>query len=161
TTTYWVRVSNGQIPPADSTAAMITVNPAAAPSISQNPQSPTIASGQTATLTVLASGTAPLTYQWYQGASGVVTTPVGTNSSSFTAPVLTATTSYWVRVSNVGGFADSTTSVVTVTAASTSPFGTGSAVPSSVSAGGTTMLTVNVTPGTNPPSTGLSVTGDL
>ena len=59
---------------------------ASGPRISQNPQSQTIASGQTATLTVVASGTAPLSYQWYQGPAGVTTTPVGTNSSSFTTP---------------------------------------------------------------------------
>ena len=44
---------------------------------------------------------------------------------------------------------------------STPPSGTGSAVPASVPAGGTTQLTVNVTAGTNPASLGLSVTGDL
>lgn len=39
--------------------------------------------------------------------------------------------------------------------------GVGAANPSSVVAGGMTLLTVTVTPGTNPPSTGLTVTGDL
>jgi hypothetical protein len=43
----------------------------------------------------------------------------------------------------------------------TPPSGTGSANPGSVGPGGTTTLTVNVTPGTNPASTGLSVSGDL
>ena len=37
----------------------------------------------------------------------------------------------------------------------------GSASPAAVSPGGTTLLTVTVTPGTNPTSTGLTVTGDL
>jgi hypothetical protein len=132
----------------------------AAPIISQNPQSQTITSGQTATLTVVASGAGPLNYQWYQGAASVTTTPVGTNSSSFTTPALTVTTSYWVRVSNTGGFADSATATITV-AASTPPTGTGSAVLAIVPAGGTTQLTVNVTPGTNPDSTNIAVTGDL
>ena len=39
----------------------------AAPSITTQPASQTIASGQTATLSVVATGTAPLTYQWYVG----------------------------------------------------------------------------------------------
>ena len=44
---------------------------------------------------------------------------------------------------------------------STNPAGSGTANPASVAANGSTLLTVNVTPGTNPPSTGISVTGDL
>ena len=44
---------------------------------------------------------------------------------------------------------------------STPPSAAGSAAPASVPAGGTTQLTVNVTPGTNPSSTGLTVFGDL
>jgi endonuclease G, mitochondrial len=45
--------------------------------------------------------------------------------------------------------------------APTPPTGSGSANPASVPAGGTTQLTVNVTPGTNPTSSGLAVTGNL
>lgn len=44
---------------------------------------------------------------------------------------------------------------------STNPSGVGNANPSAVAAGGSTLLTVAVTPGTMPPSTGLTVTGDL
>jgi predicted extracellular nuclease len=43
----------------------------------------------------------------------------------------------------------------------TDPTGVGSATPSSVLPGGNTVLTVAVTPGTNPESTGITVTGDL
>ena len=43
----------------------------------------------------------------------------------------------------------------------TNPTGDGAANPSNVVQGGSTLLTVAVTPGTNPPSTGLTVTGDL
>src|SRR6185312_11248807 len=43
----------------------------------------------------------------------------------------------------------------------TSPTGTGSATPSSLTAGGSTLLSVAVTPGTNPPSSGITVTCDL
>jgi len=45
--------------------------------------------------------------------------------------------------------------------ASTNPTGVGAATPDVVVAGGTTLLTVAVTPGSNPPSTGLAVTADL
>lgn len=44
---------------------------------------------------------------------------------------------------------------------STNPSGTGAASPNSVAAGGSTLLTVAVTLGTNPSSTGLTVTGNL
>ena len=44
---------------------------------------------------------------------------------------------------------------------STPPTGTGLATPDTVSPGGSTLLTVTVTPGTNPPSAGITVTGDL
>ena len=43
----------------------------------------------------------------------------------------------------------------------TNPSGVGAAAPSSVSVGGTTLLTVTVTPGANPASTSLTVTGNL
>ncbi len=43
----------------------------------------------------------------------------------------------------------------------TSPSGVGAASPSAVAAGGDTLLTVAVTPGANPTSTGITVTADL
>lgn len=45
--------------------------------------------------------------------------------------------------------------------APTNPSGTGSANPNSVPAGNMTLLTVNVTPGANPTSSGINVTADL
>lgn len=87
-----------------------------APTITTQPQDATVASGGTATLDVVASGTGPLNYQWYQGIAGDTANPVGTGQS-FTTPPLTATTSYWVRVSGPGGQVDSRTAVVTVGAA--------------------------------------------
>jgi hypothetical protein len=90
-------------------------DPQAPPAISTHPQSQVIGSGQTATLSVVAQGAAPLTYQWYQGASPDTATPVaGATSSSFTTPALTVNASYWVRVSNPLGVADSNTATITV-----------------------------------------------
>ncbi len=43
----------------------------------------------------------------------------------------------------------------------TNPSGTGAATPPSVVQGGSTLLTVTVSPGTGPASTGIVVTGDL
>ncbi|MFI5167104.1 MAG: fibronectin type III domain-containing protein [Thermoanaerobaculales bacterium] len=115
-TSYWVRVSNA-CGHADSATATVTVGGGCtSPSITAQPQSQTIASGQTATLTVTAAGTAPLSYQWYQGSPILPSSiPVGSNSSSFTTPALTATTSYWVRVSDsCGQHVDSNTVTITV-----------------------------------------------
>ncbi|RRR66595.1 MAG: ExeM/NucH family extracellular endonuclease [Candidatus Viridilinea halotolerans] len=88
---------------------------AVAPSITTEPASTSIIEGQTATLRVGASGTAPLSYEWYQGLTGDTSNLVSTGSASFTTPALTTTTSYWVRVSNSGGAADSATATLTVT----------------------------------------------
>jgi hypothetical protein len=66
---------------------------------------------------VTASGSAPLSYQWYQGASGNVSQPIPAPAgiqSSWTTPQLWATTSYWVRVSNSHGSVDSSTATMTV-----------------------------------------------
>ncbi len=54
-----------------------------------------------------------------------------------------------------------TTSTPNPCGGSTNPSGTGAATPSSVLVGSSTLLTVAVTPGTNPPSTGLAVIADL
>ncbi len=85
-----------------------------APTIGTQPQDASITGGTTATLTVGAAGQGPLSYQWYTGSAGDTSAPVGTNAPSFTTPALTATTSYWVRVTGPGGTVDSRTATVTV-----------------------------------------------
>lgn len=86
-----------------------------APTITTHPVGTTIASGGSTTLSVAASGLPAPTYQWYVGSSGDMSTPVGgATSSSFTTPVLTATTSYWARATNTGGSANSNSATVTV-----------------------------------------------
>ena len=112
TTSYWVRVSNSDGTADSNTATLTVVTP---PAITTQPLSQTIASRQVATLIVAATGTLPLNYQWYAGTSGATTSPIGgATSSSYATPALTSTTSYWVRVSNSAGAADSTTATVTV-----------------------------------------------
>src|SRR4029077_9586998 len=62
--TFQVVVSNtaGTV---TSAAGTPTVNPApVAPTITTQPVSQTVTAGQTATFTVVATGTAPLSYQW-------------------------------------------------------------------------------------------------
>src|SRR5207249_672159 len=62
---------------ATSGTASVTVIAAAAPTITGQPASVTVDSGQTATFTVAASGSAPLSYHWMRGA-----TAVGTDSAA-------------------------------------------------------------------------------
>src|SRR5262249_37453538 len=74
---------------------------------------------QTDTLTVTPSnGTTPYHYQWYQGPTGTTTTPVGTDSNSFTTPFLSSTTQYWVQVTDSAhGTVNSATATITVSPA--------------------------------------------
>ena len=91
--------------------------PCAAPAITSTSGAGTIFSGKTKTLSVTAGGTAPFTYQWYQGNSGNTSNPiVGATNSSYTTPALTSTTSYWARVGSCTPAltTDSTTITVTV-----------------------------------------------
>ncbi len=99
-----------------------------------------------------ATGTAPLTYQWYQGTSGNTSAPVGTNSASFTTPALNATTNYWVKVANAVGSASSQTVTVTVNP----PLIVSSPTQSSISSGQSDTYTISLPQGIqllNPPVT--------
>src|SRR5204862_94426 len=89
--------------------------PATGPSITQQPQSQTVNPSQTATLSVAASGSPPLSYQWYLGQSGDDIEPIaGATSASYTTGPLSTTVSYWVRVSNSARPASSATAVINV-----------------------------------------------
>jgi hypothetical protein len=86
------------------------------PTITSQPQSQSIASGQTASMSVSATGPGPITYQWYVGTSGTTSNPIGgATSTTYTTPALTTTTRYWVRVSNADGNADSNTAKISIT----------------------------------------------
>jgi hypothetical protein len=111
---YWVRVSNGCPPAADS--ATITVTPADcnAPVITSESQNHQIAPGATTTLVFSATGTGPLTYRWYRANTVGDTSVQVATTASFTTPALTQTTSYWARVTNSCGEDDTTLITVTV-----------------------------------------------
>lgn len=120
TKTYWVRVTNS-VSSKNSTAATVTVT-STPPAITSHPASVSISSGTTGTFTVVASGTAPFTYQWYEGESGTTTAPIaGAISNSYTTGALTASKSFWVRVTNSASSVDSTAAVATIAAVVT-PF---------------------------------------
>jgi hypothetical protein len=97
-----------------SAAATLTVNPApVAPSITTQPANQTVTAGQTATFTVVAAGTAPLSYQWQKNGVNIT----GVTTSSYTTP-LTATTdsgsTFDVVVSNTAGTVTSAAATLTV-----------------------------------------------
>lgn len=106
TTAYWVRVTNA-CGTADSEAATITVTVCTGPSITVQPAGAAVQTGGTATLTVTATGTPPLHYQWYQGLKGDTAMPAGGDASTCTVPQLNQRTAFWVRVSNSCGISDS------------------------------------------------------
>ena len=92
--------------------------PVTAPSITTQPASQEVSSGASASLSVTASGD-DLTYQWYTGNSGDTASPVaGATAGTLDTGALTASTSFWVQITNAGGTADSDTAVITVAAPS-------------------------------------------
>lgn len=94
----------------------VTIDVFVPAAITTQPVNQTIATGNTATLTAVVIGTPIPTLQWYEGTSGDTSAPIlGANSNSYTTPVLTASTNYWLRASNVGGSVDSSTAAVNVT----------------------------------------------
>jgi len=114
--TYRVIVSNGVNPPATSNTVTLTVNAAAvAPSITMQPTNQTVTAGQTATVSVTATGTAPLSYQWQSMPGG--TNIAGATSSSYSIANTTTAESgmqFQVVVSN-GINPSATSNTVTLT----------------------------------------------
>jgi hypothetical protein len=97
-----------------STAAILTVN--GPPSITTQPAAATVIAGQTATFSVTAAGTAPLTYQWKMNGTAVT----GATSSSYTTPATTTANSgqqFTVTVTNSAGSITSNAASLTVSAA--------------------------------------------
>ena len=86
--------------------------PPSAPSISTQPQSQTVNQGNTATFSVVASGTGPLLYQWkFKG-----TNIANATDSSYTKNNVQATNagSYSVAITNSVGFSNSANAILTV-----------------------------------------------
>jgi hypothetical protein len=86
------------------------------PAINTQPQSGSIRTGNSVNLSVAATGTSPV-FQWFIGTSGNTSSPIAGATTSSVTVTPGATTSYWVRVSDACGDADSSTATVTVVAA--------------------------------------------
>ena len=134
---------------ATSNAAILTVTPAAiAPAITSQPVSQTVNDGQTAMVSVAATGTAPLTYQWSKNGAAVS----GATSAAYTTPATSNTdngTSFSVTVGNTAGTATSNAAILTVTPAAIAPAITSQPVGQTVNAGQTATFSVAAT-GTAP-----------
>ncbi|MEM7312761.1 MAG: hypothetical protein AAF497_06385, partial [Planctomycetota bacterium] len=111
---FWVTAANsGGESPAGTAAQGLRVHPG--PTITAQPASVAVNSGQTTTLTVAATTTVgSLSYQWYEGPAGTMTTPVGSNSPNYTTPAITIERQFWVRVSNGLNHTDSSGATVSV-----------------------------------------------
>jgi hypothetical protein len=113
-TSYWAAVSNtcGEV---STRTAIITIIECTAPAIATAPASQEVPINTAASLSVTATGTAPLQYQWYEGAKGDTSNPVpDATSSTFTSANLLEPTSFWVRITNACGTADSEAAEITV-----------------------------------------------
>jgi hypothetical protein len=84
------------------------------PEILVAPAGTTVGIGSQYELSAFAIGGKPLTYQWYEGASGDTSQPIsGATFSVYKTPPLQQSGDYWVRVSNSSGSIDSLTTSVT------------------------------------------------
>jgi hypothetical protein len=109
--TVTVTGSSGNV---TSNAATLTVN--APPSITTQPASKAVFAGQTASFSVSATGTAPLTYQWNKGGTAIG----GAASASYTTPATTTADNgaqFTVTVNNGAGNITSAAATLTVNAA--------------------------------------------
>jgi uncharacterized protein (UPF0548 family) len=138
-----VTVSNSK-GSAPSSVATLTVDAASTkPSITTQPANVTVTVGQTATFTVVANGSAPLSYQWTKNG-----TKVGTNSATYTTAATALTDNgakIQVTVTNAQGSAPSSTVTLTVDAASTKPSITTQPASVTVTVGQTATFTVAAT----------------
>jgi Bacterial Ig domain/Putative Ig domain/Immunoglobulin domain/Right handed beta helix region/Immunoglobulin I-set domain len=112
-----------------------------APSIATQPTSQTVTAGQTATFTVMANGTAPLTYQWQKNGTNIA----GATSASYTTSATTTSDSgstFDVVVSNSAGTATSNPATLTVNTAAVAPAITTQPANQTVTAGQTATFSV-------------------
>lgn len=114
TTRYWVRATNA-CGPTDSNVAILTI-PQCETTIITEPKDATITIGSPVSLSVNASASGVLTYQWYRAQSGDPSNPVpgGTGPVLTLTPASTGITQYWVKVSNGCSSANSRSVTLTV-----------------------------------------------
>ncbi len=123
--TFKVVVTNS-VGSVTSNAATLTVNAVGAPSITTQPANQTVTVGQTATFSVTATGTAPLSYQWQSNSGSGFAAISGATSSSYTTPATTTANNgeqFEVVISNSLGNATSSAATLTVSSSSSANVG--------------------------------------
>ncbi|MGD1030700.1 MAG: immunoglobulin domain-containing protein [Opitutaceae bacterium] len=137
---YTVTVSNafGSV---TSNTANIAVLPAVAPTITTQPESQTVTSGSTVQLSVNASGSPNITFQWYDNGVALPTATGGTLSISSATAINAG--SYSVVVSNSAGSVTSNPAIVAIlTSSSGAPTITAQPISQTVGYGGYANLSV-------------------
>ena len=122
---YSVSISNsaGSVTSNNATltvTAAVVVPVVVAPAIATQPAAEAVTVGQMATFSVIATGTAPLGYQWKKGGTNIS----GANASSYTTPATSIGDSgavFSVEVSNSAGSVTSSNATLTVTVAVVAP----------------------------------------
>jgi uncharacterized protein (TIGR03437 family) len=154
--TMFTAVVSNSLGSVTSSPATLAVN--APPTITTQPASQTVGAGQTVTFTVVATGSAPLTYQWQRNGANIV----GATGSSFTTgtTLLDDGVAFTVVVTNASGSVTSNQAVLTV---STGPSITTQPADQNVTVGQTATFSV-VASGTPTPSyqwqkSGSAITG--
>ena len=97
-TTYTLRTTRGSCYADRSVTVYVCV-----PRMTAHPQSVMVNPGQTATVSVSAVGTGPLSYQWYAGNAGDTTYPISQANASSYSWQPSGTTSVWARVWSAQG----------------------------------------------------------
>ncbi len=144
TTAYWVRATNSCGAFADSTA-IVTVQPCSAPAIVVQPLGGDVLSGSSAALFVADAGTRPMTYQWYEGAAGDTSRPANATTPAFITPLLFASSSYWMRLSNDCGTIDSAAAQLNIVSTCLPPVIVTQPSDQSVAAGAPAILNISAT----------------
>jgi beta-galactosidase len=130
----------------------------AAPSITTQPASKTVAAGATATFSVVASGSGTLSYQWRKNGTAIS----GATSASYTTPATTSSDSgaqFTVAVSNAGGTVVSSAATLTVSGGSSCT--AAPSTPGTLSATASSSTQVSLSWGASSAGSGCSVTYDV
>ena len=114
-----------------------------APSVTTQPLSQTVTAGQTATFSVAATGTAPMSYQWRKNGAAIS----GATASTYQTPVTTVSdngSQFTVVVSNSAGSVTSSAATLTVKSPAVAPSITAQPASQTITAGQTAMFSVTV-----------------
>ena len=107
-TEYWLRVTNDCGAFAESEGVIVSVVPCDAASVLADPVGGDVLRGTSASLFVAAAGTDPQTYEWFVGTPPDASNPLpNANAASIQTPAVLAPVSFWVRVTNACGTAES------------------------------------------------------